>query len=340
MSIKKERKDSFIGRRLRKRYVIKKEIARGGMGRVYLARDSHDRDEVAIKYIPYGRPAPKGRPLFEASVLIRLDHANLPKVRDVFRDEKGHYLVMEYISGDTLTDLVRKKGPLSPERAARYVMSVLAVLSYLHGQKPPIIHRDIKPANLKFNGNRQLILVDFGIAKKFKPNEKTRYEVRGARTRGYAPPEQSLIGRPEAYSKSRTDARTDIFAVGGLLYYLLTGKHPPPVETQLETRPYHVDPRSENSAVPDPLAQVVITATRMNKEYRYNSAQEMEYALKQALLLSTGAHQVIGEVLEGVAPDVQTAHTSPNRSNRMFTILFILLLLVVVAVVAYLLLSG
>lgn len=339
MNIKKEQHDSLIGRRLRKRYIIQSEIAKGGMGRVYLAKDTHKGDKVAIKYIPYGRVAPKDRPLFEASVLIALDHANLPKVRDVFRDDKGHYLVMEYISGDTLTDLVRKNGPLSAERAARYVMSVLDVLIYLHSQEQPIIHRDIKPSNLKLNYHRKLMLVDFGIAKKFHPNKKTRYEVRGARTKGYAPPEQFQMSQTGSYLKSGTDPRSDLFGLGGVLYYLLTGKNPPPVETYLETRQYHVDPRSQNPAVPDPLAQVVITATRMNKEYRYKSAQEMQYALKQALLLSTGSYQVVGELLEGVAADVQTAHASPNRRNTMLTILLMCLLLVVVAAVAYLLFS-
>lgn len=339
MSIKKERKESLIGRRLHKRYIITREIAKGGMGQVYLAQDLHERDNVAIKYIPYSRAAPKGRPLFEASVLMRLDSPNLPKVRDVLRDEKGHYLVMEYISGETLTDLVKRKGPLPPERATRYVMSVLAVLEYLHTQTPPIIHRDIKPSNLKFN-NKRLMLVDFGIAKKFYPNKKTRYEVRGARTKGYAPPEQSLIGRPRVYAQSQTDARSDLFAVGGLLYYLLTGKHPPPVEAHSETRLYHVDPRNENPDVPDPLAQVVITATRMNKEHRYNSAAEMEHALKLALLISTGTHKVVGPVLEGVAHDLQITNKSPKRRNRMFTLVFVFLLFIVIAVVAYLLLGD
>lgn len=339
MNIKEKRRDSFIGRRLRKRYIIQKKIARGGMGRVYLAKDTDERDNVAIKYIPYSTVAPKNRPLFEASVLMPLDHPNLPKVRDVFRDHKGHYLVMDYISGDTLTDLVKKNGPLSAERAARYVMSVLDVLTYLHAQEKPIIHRDIKPSNLKLNRNRKLMLVDFGIAKKFHPDEKTRFEVRNARTRGYAPPEQFQIDQTDGYSKRGTDPRSDLFALGGVLHYLLTGKTPPPVENHLPTRQYHVDPRSENPAVPDPLAQVVITATRMNKEYRYNSAQEMQHALKQALLLSTGSYQVVGELLEGVAPDVQTAHILPNRRKTMFTILLIFLLFVVVAAVAYLLFS-
>ena len=155
-----------------------------------------------------------------------------------------------------------------------------------------------------------------------------------------APPEQSLIGRPKVYSKSQTDARTDLFAVGGVLYYLLTGENPPPVETKSKNALYHVDPRDKNPAVPDALAQVVIKATRMKKEHRYRNAEEMEHALKLALLISRGNGQVVGPVLEGVADDLQTANTPPKRSNPMLTIFFIFLLLVVVAAVGYLLLSG
>ncbi len=332
MSTKQKSKDSFIGRHLRKRYFVKEQIAKGGMGRVYLAQDTKEEDKVAIKYIPYGRAAPKKYPLYEASVLIRLNHPNLPKVRDVFRDEKGHYLVMEYISGDTLTNRVRKEGPLKPERAVRYVKSVLDVLDYLHRQQPPIIHRDIKPANLKFNSNGKLMLVDFGISKEFYPDQKTRHEIKGALTIGYAPPEQ-------LDPSGQTDVRSDIFALGGVLYYLLTGKNPPPVEIHPEDE-YHVDPRSKSSDVPDALAQVVITATRMKKEYRYNRAREMKSALSQAILLATGSHQIVGELITGVAPHLQTVNTSPKRRYTMLTMLLIFLLVIVVAVVAYLLLSG
>ena len=177
------------------------------------------------------------------------------------------------------------------------------------------------------------MLVDFGISKEFYPHEKTRHEIRGALTIGYAPPEQlDPLGQ--------TDARSDLFALGGVLYFLLTGKNPPPVEIHPETQLYHVDPRSKNAKVPDPLAQVVVTATRMSKEYRYNRAQEMEHALTEAILLATGSYQVVGTLLEGVAPDLQTINTSPKRRYTMFTMLLIFVLLMVVAVVAYLLLSG
>ena len=322
------KKDSFIGRRLHKRYIIMDLIAKGGMGRVYLARDQQYRDKVAIKYIPFSRVAPSDRPLFEARVLTKLSHPNLPKVREVFRDERAHYLVMEYISGETLHDLVKRRGSLSPERAARYVMSILKVLNYLHGQERPIIHRDIKPSNLKFNANGRLMLVDFGIAKELQPAKRTRLEARGALTRGYGPPEQY---------KGGTDGRTDIFAVGGVLYYLLTGKHPPDVQSHPETRHHHVDPRDENPKVPHALAEIVVRATNMNKEYRYSNTEDMLYALKQALFLSTAPQKTVGEVLEGVAPHLQHSTSSSNKNSTLMTMVFILLLLLALIVIGYML---
>ena len=153
----------------------------------------------------------------EAGLLHQLRHLNLPRVTDHFAIAgQGQYLVMDYIEGEDLRCLVARKGPIAEAQALSWIDQVLDALEYLH--RCQVIHRDVKPANVKITPQGQVFLVDFGLAKVYDPGQETTIGARGA-TPGYAPPEQ--------YGQGRTDARSDVYSTGAMLYTLLTGKVPP-----------------------------------------------------------------------------------------------------------------
>ena len=205
------------GQVLNNRYRIVELLGQGGFGAVYRVWDTHLNIHCALKQNRETTRQASRQFAREATILAKLRHPNLPKVTDHFSlAGQGQYLVMEYIDGEDLeAKLEKADGPLPEARVLAWADQILDALEYLHTQDPPIIHRDIKPANVRITPRGQAILVDFGIAKIFDPDEKTTEGARAV-TPGYSPYEQ--------YSLGTTDARTDIYALGATLYALLTGQ--------------------------------------------------------------------------------------------------------------------
>ena len=160
----------------------------------------------------------------EATILARLDHPSLPKVSDFFSGDERDFLVMDFIPGEDLRNLLLKaqrKGEFLQERLVLSWASQLAdALMYLHSQDPPILHRDIKPSNMKVTPNGRLKLVDFGLVKLMAPEELTITVLQGRGTAVYTPLEQY------GGDNGHTDARSDIYAFGATLYHLLTARAP------------------------------------------------------------------------------------------------------------------
>ena len=207
------------GTLLQNRYRIDTLLGEGGMGAVYRASDQRLRQFVAIKENRMASPASARQFEREALMMARLRHPNLPRVTDHFvRSDGAQYLVMDYIEGEDLGQILQRTGPLDEARALAWIDQVCDALAYLHSRTPPIIHRDIKPGNIKITPNGQVFLVDFGIAKIGEARAKTRAGAIGV-TPGFSPPEQ--------YAAGGTDARSDVYAVGATLYTLLTGRTPP-----------------------------------------------------------------------------------------------------------------
>lgn len=217
---------------LRKRYQVKRIIGQGGMGCIYLAEDLRLEGRLcAIKEVEYDRALPdnmlqEAREQFqrEATVLARLDHPNLPKVSDFFYIEDRDYLVMDYVPGKDLRELMmeaQQDNTFLPENEVLDWASQLAdALKYLHTQEPAILHRDIKPSNLKLTPNGLVKLVDFGLVKMLAPGEVTITVLQGQGTALYTPLEQY------GGDAGHTDARSDIYAFGATLYHLLTNESP------------------------------------------------------------------------------------------------------------------
>jgi len=179
---------------------------------------------------------------------------------------------MDYIEGDSLEDIVRKRGPLPAQEAIKWMSQIMEAVQFLHSQNPPIIHRDIKPANIKLGKDGRAYLVDFGIAKVLRAGSRTQAGARAV-TPGYSPPEQ--------YGIAPTDQRSDIYALGATFYFVVTGRVPPEaIERVTGKTDKLIPPRSINPTIPPFLEQIILKAMRVNREERFSSVKEMLAALQ------------------------------------------------------------
>lgn len=242
------------GETLRERYIVREQIGQGGTGNIYLAEDTRLQGRLcAIKEVEHNQSLSpdvlaQAREQFfrEASVLARLDHPNLPKVSDFFSLNTSDYLVMDYVPGKDLRQLMqearRKNTFLTEEEVLGWATQIADALNYLHHQDPPIVHRDIKPSNIKLTPSGLVKLVDFGLVKIMAPGEVTITVIQGQGTALYTPLEQ--YGGDDTH----TDAKADIFSFGATLYHLLTNE--PPAEARKRflnsrslTPPIDINPR-------------------------------------------------------------------------------------------------
>jgi formylglycine-generating enzyme required for sulfatase activity len=261
-----------IGQVLHNRYRIEQPLGQGGFGAVYRAVDLTLKVPCALKENTETNPKAQRQFLHEASILAALRHPGLPRVTDYFTmPGQGQYLVMDLVAGEDLqTRLERADKGLPTSLTLEWMVQVCAALAYLHRQKPPVIHRDIKPRNILITPAGQAVLVDFGVAKLYDPTVRTTQGARAV-SPGYSPPEQ--------YGTARTDARSDIYALGATLYTLLTGEAP--VESVLRTVGTALPPpRALNPNIPPALEAVTLKAMAILPGERYATAEEFSQALR------------------------------------------------------------
>jgi len=225
---------------LRNRYEILELVGQGGMGAVYKASDRRLEGRIcAVKEIlPHLSENTTSETELEqiteqfrteASILARLDHPHLPKVSDYFANANREYLVMDFVEGRDLQEIVqdakRRNEFLVETQVLTWIAQLLDALEYLHNQDPAVLHRDIKPSNIKVTLRGDIKLVDFGLVKVlFKDDSRTVTVVQGRGTVAYTPLEQ--YGGDTSF----TDARSDIYSLGATLYHLLAGQ--PPVDAR------------------------------------------------------------------------------------------------------------
>ena len=265
------------------RYRLLDQLGQGGMGTVYLAQDLRFRQRyVALKENLDVTPDAQAQFRLEAELLATLRHPHLPNVTDHFVTPGGRqFLVMDYVEGQTLTEHVQQRGPLSEAQALTWAGQVLDALAYLHAQTPPIIHRDVKPDNVRLTPDGEAVLVDFGVAKYLIPGQQTATVAR-AGSPGYAPPEQYAGG---------TDARTDVYAVGGLLYFALTGEAP--LEAPLRAAGHPMpSPRVLNRNISRRTEKIILRVMAIDAERRFQSAAAMQQALAKHTRPRTSALNV------------------------------------------------
>ena len=251
---------------LEDRYVILKTLGRGGMGAVYMALDTRlNNMPVAIKEMSTNAvgtgnlQAAIGAFKKEASMLISLRHPALPRINDFFaKGEDRWYLVMDYIEGETLKQLVDRRGPIPEAEVLDWARQIGDILTYLHEQNPPIIFRDLKPANIMLTPQGQIKLIDLGIARHFRQGVTADTSTYGSS--GFAPIEQ--------YGENQTDARADIYALGATLHYLLTGIDP-------IKNPFQFEAPSKIAKVSPRLETAIMKALELKAEDRPGSVVEM-----------------------------------------------------------------
>ena len=315
----------FSGTVLRERYEIVALIGRGGMGAVY---EAHDRRlpgrRCAIKEIHL--PADLGpkataqsREQFqrEARTLARLDHANLPKVSDYFSTGERDYLVMDYVPGRDLHQIVQeaaRRGQFLDEaQVADWARQLCGALEYLHRQVPPVLHRDLKPANVKLTPDGQIKLVDFGLVKPVDPDDpRTLTGARGLGSLPYLPLEQ--YADLEGY----TDVRSDIYALGATLYHLLTGQVPPNAQQRFLQPESLPSPRQVNPGLSPAGEAAILAAMAVHPRQRPSSVEAW-----RRMWLSPGT-------VPALAPSSLSAWTRSLRANAwLLALAFALTVLVV-----------
>ncbi|MGC9400382.1 MAG: serine/threonine-protein kinase [Anaerolineae bacterium] len=261
---------------LKERYDIVGPIGRGGMGAVYRAKDLLLTGRVcAVKEI-----APSDADISEemlkqlqrqfrreAEVLARLDHPNLPKVSDYFTYAEREYLVMDFVPGHDLREIIeqtRQENKFIPiSRVLTWAQQLCDALSYLHQQTPPILHRDIKPSNIKLTPAGYLKLVDFGLVKLLTGDEaRTITVVQGRGTAAYTPLEQY------GSDGEHTNIQSDIYALGATLYHLLTNKPPATAQERFLHPEALIPPRELNPEIPAGIEQALLEALALHPKNR------------------------------------------------------------------------
>src|SRR3954465_13607978 len=264
---------------LQDRYRIGSQLGQGGMGAGYGATDLRLDTTVALKETLFTDGKVRRQFECEARLLARLHHPALPRVSDHFAENNGEFLVMQYIAGDDLAEMMNlRRTPFPLEQVLLWADQLCDALDYLHTQDPQIIHRDIKPQNLKLTTRGPIVLLDFGLAKG-SVGQLTAVTT-SASIFGYTPNYAPL----EQVQGKGTDGRSDLYALGATLYHLVTNVKPP-------------DALSRASAIvnglPDPLllanevrpevgaglANVLSRAMSQKRDDRFATAEDMRRAI-------------------------------------------------------------
>ncbi|MED3660354.1 Stk1 family PASTA domain-containing Ser/Thr kinase [Ureibacillus terrenus] len=268
------------GKRINDRYKIIKHIGGGGMSNVYLAHDLILNRDVAIKVLRYdssNEEESMRRFQREALSATSLTHPNIVSIYDVGEDGDMHYIVMEYVKGKTLKQYIKENAPLSPARSVQIMKQLTSAISHAHENH--IIHRDIKPQNILMDEEGNVKITDFGIATSLAATSYTKTNsVIG--TVHYLSPEQARGG--VATKKS------DIYALGIVLYELLTGEVPFSGESPVSIALKHLQAeipsvRDFDASIPQSLENVILKATAKNPDHRYASVDEMAEDLETVL---------------------------------------------------------
>jgi serine/threonine-protein kinase len=264
------------------RYEIHRGLARGGMAQVYLARDrSLDRPVAVKELVPEFATDPSFVERFrrEAQAAANLSHPNIVGVYDWGTQDGTYFIVMEYVDGPSLSQVIRRDGPIHPRRAAEIASEVAAALGFAHSRG--VVHRDVKPGNVLLTGTGQAKVTDFGIARALSsPDENLTQAGSVMGTATYFSPEQAQ-GLP-------VDPRADLYSLGVVLYEMCTGRTPFTGDTPLAIAYKHVQdtPPPPESIVPDlPAGMSAVIAKLLSKrpDDRYTSAEDLRADLRRFL---------------------------------------------------------
>ena len=322
------------------KYQIERVLGAGGFGITYYARHTSLNQHYAIKeFFIDGRCVrntmrhtvnlqgiepemyEKYRRKFteEAQTLAKLDHPNIVRVIDVFEENETSYIVMPFIEGKTLESLVEKNGPLDYGLAVNYIGQIANAVGYIHSKN--ILHRDIKPDNIMITADNHAILIDFGSAREFI-QDKTQHQT-SILTKGYAPIEQYS-------SNSRKGTYTDIYSLGAVFYYVLTGTKPMDAAERLsEEIP---EPKQINPRISDDANRTIMKAMQLKHENRHQTIDEfMNDMLGQKTSVPSTAPVTDKTVVPSTTPN---GETEGNRKTlyMSFAVIGVLALVIGIAI--------
>jgi serine/threonine protein kinase len=257
----------------------------------------------------------------EASTLARLDHPNLPKVSDYFSEGNRDYLVMDFVPGqdlkEMLTSALHEGHSLSERQVLTWADQLCDALNYLHTQDPPVLHRDIKPSNIKITPAGNVKLVDFGLVKLLAPDDqRTITVVQGRGTVQYIPLEQY------GGDTGHTDARSDIYSLGATLYHLLTGQPPLDAKQRFLKPRAMASPRSLNPTISPQTEQAILWSLAMHPDDRPTNVAE----LRAALLAPSPISRTVARILDRQSPVSQFIRAN-RRSLALVGVLLLAALL-------------
>ena len=299
----------MIGRLISGRYLIEAIVGTGGMAVVYRARDIQLNRTVAIKVL---RPEYQTdmdfvhRFSLEAEAAAKMSHENIVNMLDVGIDHEMRYIVMEYVDGRTLKEMIRQEGRIHPDVALRMAIRILAAVDHAH--RNGIVHRDIKPQNILVDGEGRIKVADFGIAR-LKTGATADVEGQALGSVHYLSPEQA---RGEV-----ADEQSDLYSVGVVLYEMLTGQVPFDGDTPASVALKHVrempaSVRMRNSRISRALDEVVMRALCKDKKRRYQSAAEMAQDLRLTIEQPRGGFVHYPDPEEGAPEPTVEAQDAEN----------------------------
>ncbi|RFU86433.1 Stk1 family PASTA domain-containing Ser/Thr kinase [Streptomyces triticagri] len=308
-------------RRLGGRYELGQVLGRGGMAEVYLAHDTRLGRTVAVKTLRVDLardPSFQARFRREAQSAASLNHPAIVAVYDTGEDYVDNisipYIVMEYVDGSTLRELLHSGRKLLPERAMEMTIGILQALEYSH--RNGIVHRDIKPANVMLTRDGQVKVMDFGIARAMGDSGMTMTQTSAViGTAQYLSPEQA--------KGEQVDARSDLYSTGCLLYELLTVRPPFVGDSPVAVAYQHVREEAQppsvfDSEITPEMDAIVLRALVKDPDYRYQSADEMRIDIEACLdgqpVAATAAMGAVG--YGGHPDDQQTAMLNPQNGQQ------------------------
>ncbi|PKO03773.1 MAG: hypothetical protein CVU43_01080 [Chloroflexi bacterium HGW-Chloroflexi-5] len=296
------------GMLLKSRYKVVEQLGKGGMGEVYMAVDESLDTKVAVKANHNLSQHTSAQFIREARLLASLKHANLPRVIDYFTENDSQYLVMDFIPGENLKEMVESKKQFTFEQINKWASQLGSALTYLHTQEIPIYHRDIKPANIKVTPSGDVVLVDFGIAKTGDASQETQTGA-WAFSPGFAPPEQ--------VSGMRTGPYSDQFSLAATLYYLFAGKPPADSARRLMGEEEYVSLSQINTSIPAHFSAAIDKALSIKLEGRFTSVASFVTALTNpdALPESEASQKTVMVNRASVPPPVQTPFNQPGSGS-------------------------
>ncbi len=299
---------TLAGRVFSSRYEIQREVAQGGMAEVYLARDQLLNRPVALKALfpEYARePSFVERFRREAQAAANLNHPNIVAIYDWGQESGTYFIVMEYVEGRSLRDLVRSESPLESNQAAEITAEIASALAFAH--RNGVVHRDVKPGNVLLTRSGNVKVTDFGIARAGASDGLTQTgSVMGTAT--YFSPEQAQ-GLP-------VDGRSDVYSLGVVMYEMVTGGAPftgdsPVAVAYKHVREDPVAPSQRNADVPRDLEQIIMTALAKNTDQRYQTADD----LRADLLRFRRGRPLASAPVTAMVAEVPTSATAAQGSG-------------------------